>query len=96
MIRAVPTGGFVLIVAMVVLPVVLMALAGASTLKHRGTADTDISHDIETARPVPALAGVVRHERHGGDRHERPHSLRPQRSRTAHRALEAGDGLTEI
>jgi hypothetical protein len=96
-VRAVPTGGLVLIVAMVALPVLLMATAGAAKLTGAGTTtETEPSHDAVRPAGSAGVGGVVRHESHGGDRHERPHAPRTHRSRSAHRAIESGDGVAEV
>jgi hypothetical protein len=88
-VRAVPTSGLLLIVAMVALPLLLLAAAGA------------MSGDAATAPGAaddsrPPAHGAVRHEHPGGDRRERPHFPRPARPRAAHRAVEHHDGAAEV
>lgn len=106
--RAVPTGGLILIVAMVTLPVILLGMAGAVRISGAGAAGADVDagsdHELHGESVRDSLddgsrhaTPVVRHESHGGDRHERPHphAPRPHRPRAPHRAVDASDGRPE-
>jgi hypothetical protein len=103
--RGVPTQGLILIVAIIALPLLLLALTGAARLEHAAAGDPELSSSLDADTP-PHPHGVVRHLSHhvsdGGDRHERPHAPRPHRSRPAHtphpshRAPEHAEEATEM